>query len=58
MLIGLILDEKLTGGYIDQLNGILVMNETEFGDNSTLKSLQRYVNAEKNLFDSFPNKNM
>jgi hypothetical protein len=58
LLIGLILDEKLTGAYVDQLNGILVMNDPETRDTSTLRSIQRYAEAEKLLCDSFPNRNM
>jgi hypothetical protein len=58
LLIGLILDEKLTGGYVDQLNGILVMNDPETRDTTTLFSIQRYVEAEKMLCDSFPSRNM
>jgi hypothetical protein len=60
LLIGLILDEKLTGAYVDQLNGLLVMNEDPGGAGgmSTIRSIQRYADAERMLFEGFPSRNL
>jgi hypothetical protein len=60
LLIGLILDEKLIGGYVDQLNGLLVMNEDALvaADMSTIRSIQKYAEAERTMCEGFPSRNL